>query len=285
VKEALLPFFTGQERPGLVFVSCHGRGLGPTAPEQRAEQGALLCGNWPGKEEPTPQQRIAGSDIPTDADLTGMVAILMACYSAGTPVLDNFPGTRSRPMEWPVLAPAPFVARLPQELLARGALAVIGHVDRGWTLSAKWHYKGRGIGHTGSMKDTLTRMLHRLTVGSALGALSARYTQIAALLAFSTDKLRNGEEVDAETIGLQWTAHNDARNLILLGDPAVCLLGKRRKGLHEKLLRKKEELSSLIALDPKVIDYIKKQAGAIGQEPEEWLNQLLKAREAQEEAA
>ncbi len=41
------------------------------------------------------------------------------------------------------------------------------------------------------------------------------------------DQHRRGKTTDRRKLALQWTAHHDARNLILLGDPAVYLGGQR----------------------------------------------------------
>jgi hypothetical protein len=65
--------------------------------------------------------------------LRGMLAFFFACYGAGTPRQDDFAHLATgAPVE---IAPHGFLARLPQQLLKRGALAVVGHVERAWGCS------------------------------------------------------------------------------------------------------------------------------------------------------
>ena len=81
---------------------------------------------------------LAAADIADDANVNGLVALLFACFGAGTPDADQFLMDLSQAGTAPPLAPQPFIAALPRRLLAHpkgSALAVIGHIDRAWGFS------------------------------------------------------------------------------------------------------------------------------------------------------
>ena len=81
---------------------------------------------------------LAAADVADDANVNGMVALLFACFGAGTPDADQFLMDLSQAGTAPPLAPKPFIAALPRRLLAHpngSALAVIGHIDRAWGFS------------------------------------------------------------------------------------------------------------------------------------------------------
>jgi hypothetical protein len=124
----------GADTPDLLFTSSHGLGFPRGDDRQRAGQGALLCGDWPGPTSPgraiPPECYFAAQDVEADADVAGLIALLHASYSAGTPWGDDFAlhafGQKV------AVAPRAFVALLPQRLLRGGALAVLGQSDRAW---------------------------------------------------------------------------------------------------------------------------------------------------------
>jgi hypothetical protein len=99
---------------------------------QRDKQGAILCDEWPGGRV-EPAHYFAATDVPYDAKVSGLIHFFFACYGGGCPQFDTYsrlPDGTPKP-----LAAAPMVARLPQKLLARGALAVVAHIDRAWSYS------------------------------------------------------------------------------------------------------------------------------------------------------
>ncbi len=120
--------------PSFLFTASHGMGGWPRGDaRQRPGQGALLCQDWPGFGQIKPTHYLAASDVGADARLHGLVAFVFACYGGGTPRYDPF---LTDPMGGPVeVAAAPFVSALAQRLLAGGALAVIGHIERAWGYS------------------------------------------------------------------------------------------------------------------------------------------------------
>ena len=133
----------GEQTPALLVTGSHGMEFPLDDPRQLPHQGALLCHDWPGHAawggRPIPEEfYLAGDHLAAGADLRGMIAFFFACYGAGTPQLDDF--SRQAFKERMPIASQPFVADLPRKMLShpRGALAVIGHIDRAWTFSYDW---------------------------------------------------------------------------------------------------------------------------------------------------
>ena len=103
-----------------------------------------LCQDWPGFGSVKLDHILAASDIADDANVNGMVALIFACFGAGTPDADQFLMDLSQPGK--PLAPKPFMAALPRRLLTHpngSALAVIGHIDRAWGFSIQVAQGGR----------------------------------------------------------------------------------------------------------------------------------------------
>jgi len=144
-----------------------------------------------------------------------MIAVLFACFGGGTPAKDEFLPPESGARR--TLAAEPFVARLPQAMLTRGAAAVVGHVERAWSWSFQWPGAGR---QTNVFQSVLNALAAGRRVGAAVGYLNSRYAEIAVELNEALRQRRYGLNNDDEVAGL-WTAQTDARNYVVLGDPAV----------------------------------------------------------------
>lgn len=118
-----------------------------------------------------------------------------------------------------MLAPSPLVARLPQRLLGhpRGtALAVVGHVDRVWSSS----FRRGAEAQTRAFQASLRRLAAGYPVGAAVASFRHRHAQLATDLVRAND--RDGDDPAARQRLVElWTAHNDSRNYVVLGDPAV----------------------------------------------------------------
>ncbi|MCI0387900.1 MAG: hypothetical protein MOB07_03890 [Acidobacteria bacterium] len=227
-KPALLDLFTRtSHRPALVFTASHGLGFPNANPRQLDNQGALVCHEWPGPKvwpegsEIPETMYLAGTDLAPDLALDGLIVFSFACYSAGTPQLEDFSHfLNQEPSE---LAPHPFVARLPQRLLAQGALAFIGHVERAWDYSFLWQDVGS---HTDTFQSTLEAILKGVPVGHAFEYFNDRYADLARELTGSEEEgllhqFNLGEPVDPDELVALWMAHNDARAYVLIGDPFV----------------------------------------------------------------
>jgi len=217
-RQALADILGGNEgKPALLFTASHGLGLPLDHPEQLERQGALLCQDWPGPGSGpvAPEWTFAAADVSDRADVAGLLAFCFACYGAGTPALDDFPHRN----EWKPrrIAPRDFVARLPQRLLARGALAVIGHLERAWSPSFLWN----DTSQIDVFESTLRLLLEGWPVGAAMEYFNQRYAELATLLTTALRRTHTGEPVDAREVSRLWTAHNDARGYVVVGDPAV----------------------------------------------------------------
>lgn len=222
-KERLARLLGGPETPRLLFSASHGMGFPSGHERQLADQGALLCQDWPGplrhRGPIPPAFYFAGHDVPDEADVAGMVAFFFACFGGGTPRLDDFAHAAFTQPE--PIAPHAFVAALPKRLLAHprgGALAVVAHVERVWGYSFSWPGAGpqRQV-----FESTLTLLASGRRIGFALEDFNDRYAQLAVMLTTEIEDAKFQQHVDELELASTWTAHNDARSYVILGDPAV----------------------------------------------------------------
>jgi hypothetical protein len=149
------------------------------------------------------------------------VAFLFACYGAGTPAHDQFLADRSVGPQ--AIAERSFVATLPQRLLSHpggSALAVFGHVERAWAYSIR---PSRLKARIQAFRNLISRVLKGEPLGYATKDISERFTAAASQLSFMLDPSRPGPRPDPEALASQWIECNDARNFVLLGDPAARL--------------------------------------------------------------
>lgn len=203
--------------PAVLFTASHGVGGWPVGDaRQRPDQGGLLGQEWSAFGEIARTDYLTGADVGA-ADLGGLIAFCFACYGAGTPRYDSF---LSDPAAGPSpIAPEPFVAALPQRLLASGALAVVGHVDRGWGYSIRSVAAGPQIG---AFRNLLLRLLIGQPVGHATLDLNQRFATASASLLGLLDPSRPEarQPADPQLVGA-WIERNDAQSYVVLGDPAV----------------------------------------------------------------
>lgn len=223
--------------PAVLFTAGHGIEFEPGHEAQRIRQGALLCQDWDGTPGELPASSyFSADDVTPTHDLTGMIAFLFACYSAGTPRWDEY-GQRRFQDGGQVIAPTPFVAALPQAMLAlkdRGALAVIGHVERAWNMSFMAEMQSRPEGmkvrrreHVDVFTCAFERLLNGYPVGAAMDYFDVRYAAVATELASLYNRVaaEAPERADLYRLAELWATTYDARGYVVVGDPAVRLQG------------------------------------------------------------
>ena len=212
------------KRPSLLFTASHGMGFPQGDARQLADQGALLCQDWPGPmlhRGPIPADfYFSTKDVPTDSNLGGLISFHFACYGAGTPKFDDYAHSANVRAQ---IAPKAFVSELcKRELgLAKGAaLAVVGHVERAWTYSFSWP----GAGDDLTVFETaLDQVMSGGRLGAAMNSFSQKYADVAVSLNGVLEDERFGAARNDALLAGLWTANNDARSYVVLGDPAVRL--------------------------------------------------------------
>ncbi len=222
-KQRLGRVLGGAETPALAFTASHGMGFPSEDPRQLSDQGALVCQDWPGPlkwgKPLSPEFYFTAGDVGDDARPFGMIAFLWSCFSGGTPHWDDYQAPS--PQVRQAIAPQAFVARLPQRLLAHpngGALAVIARVAQAGNTFFMVERVRRTLGF---FNNTLKRLMEGYPVGLAMEYFNRRYSDLAAERNAQQNELRYGGASDDDKLKQMWSATIDARNYVILGDPAV----------------------------------------------------------------
>jgi len=224
-KPCLADRLWGQAAPDVLVAATHGLGLPHGHLCHREEQGALVCQEWPGPTRSASRIDddfyLAAADVPETAQIKPRGMFSFACFSAGTPDTDDYvhlPGPRTH-----AIGSTPFVARLPQRLLAHpggGLLAFVGHIDRAWTYS----FMAPGAGaQLDVFKSALRSVVDGVRVGHAMEYFGSRYAELStALTAQLYARANYGVGIaDPVSFAQMWTANNDARGYVVIGDPAI----------------------------------------------------------------
>jgi predicted DNA-binding ArsR family transcriptional regulator len=223
-KANLLQSLHATKPPAMLFTASHGLAMRSGQDKQLDIQGALLCQDWPGFGNMRPEHCLAATDIADDANVNGMVALLFACFGAGTPDTNQFLKDLSQAGDAPPLAPKPFIAALPRRLLAHpkgSALAVIGHVDQAWGFSMQ-DPKVAGP-QIAAFRNSIGTILSGAPVGHAMSKyFGAKFAELSALLLNATSPTASAAmKLNDHDLAVRWIERNDAQNYLLLGDPAV----------------------------------------------------------------
>lgn len=206
-----------RQPPDVLFTASHGVGFPPDDPRQSANQGALLCHDWPGPGAIREEHYFRAADVPSGVDLGGLISFHFACYGAGTPAEDRFSKRGAGPPK--VLARTPFLAALPKEFLRRGAVAVAGHVDRAWGFSIASEARATDIA---PFRNFLDHVLAGEPVGHAMRDFADRFAGYSVQLTGELER-SEFEDVPAAALVELWTKRNDAEAYLVIGDPATHL--------------------------------------------------------------
>jgi hypothetical protein len=201
----------------VLFTGSHGAEAPPPvtdddAAHQRGTQGALITQAWVPGSAVTDDCFFRADDIPDTNILPGMMVFLFACFSAGCPAIDSY---RVNADGSPIaVAKAPFISKLAQALLSHGALAVLGHVDRA--------YKYGFVDTSGTSQVQAFRTpLEVLMQGNSAGLAADSFSSTEGTLSVTIQRL--GATLAAPALVRMHIACDDARNYIVLGDPATRL--------------------------------------------------------------
>jgi hypothetical protein len=224
VRDALLGTLHSDRPPALLFTASHGMALKAGKPNQMTDNGGLLSQDWPGYGSVRREHYLAAADVSDDANVSGLVAFIFACFGGGTPDTDQFLMDLAQAATAPPLAPRPFVAALPRRLLAhpRGsALAVVGHVDRAWSFSIQ--PAKMTDAQIGPFRNSLGFILDGSPVGHVVAQqFGQRYAALStALLGAVAPTTPDHMRLSDRDLVTFWLERNDSQNYLMLGDPAV----------------------------------------------------------------
>jgi hypothetical protein len=222
-KANLLEILHAEKPPAMLFTASHGVQLRSGQAAQAASQGALLCQDWSGSSV-KPNHVLAAADVADDANVSGMVALIFACFGAGTPDTDQFLKDLSQSGSAPLLAPKPFIAALPRRLLTHpngSALAVIGHIDRAWGFSIQAPRVAEP--QILPFRNSLGFIMNGSPVGYSMSSqFGAHFSALSAFLLNATSPTAPaGTRPSDRDLVSAWIERNDSQNYVLLGDPAA----------------------------------------------------------------
>ncbi len=211
--------------PSILFTAGHGAVFESGDERQAADLGALVCADWRGPEAAaiSAADYFSADDLGAATRLGGMIAFHFACCSLGVPAQNELHLAGLPIPEW--LAPLDLVARLPQKMLAQGALAAIGHLDLVFAYSFR---EGQGEEENPDPPPLYERCLRDLLrgrpVGEAMSPFRACYQVRLVERAELSQRMHDQVEVASETLWEVEAACHDAKYYAVFGDPAVRLV-------------------------------------------------------------
>jgi hypothetical protein len=216
--------------PAVIFLGSHGCEYKSDDPvKQRRMQGSLMTQEWVPGTPAGPSNQFCADDIPADARLQGTVGFLFACYSGGCPAQNNYYfGKDGSPIS---VAPVSFISRLPQVLLSHGMLAVIAHVDLAFPYA---FLDTNGTPQPQAIRTPVELLMKGKRTGLAADSLSVTWSSMSSRLALAQPPASpavaaavapgaNTATPISREIAQMTIARDDARNYIVLGDPATRL--------------------------------------------------------------
>ena len=203
--------------PVLLFTASHGIGVeqhrGRQA--QQAENGTLLGSD----RSPFGAGDLPAPEVPFVED---GVVFQFACFGYGTTTRSPFHHWVPRIADY--RTPNDFVAALPKRALAhpRGPLGYIAHLDAALLSSIRPRPQdGAGTDRIADFRVGVDRVVSSHRIGFVLAHFGRTVAGLATYLAEQVDhQRRDGHLPDTRFIA-RFLRHNDARNHLLLGDPAA----------------------------------------------------------------
>jgi hypothetical protein len=202
--------------PALIFTATHGLEFPTPNLLQPSLQGLPVFQEWPFESQVQPEHLLAPDQV-AGLDLDGLLAFSFACFSAGAPKFQDW--VHPLTGKGAQITEQPFVAALPQKLLARGALAFIGHVSKAWGFSFEG-YSGDHQERAGNFTDVLYALLRGKPAGHAMESINLRALHLTKLVAQQLEKPAQANR--GRLIGA-WMARNDFQGYVVIGDPFVSL--------------------------------------------------------------
>jgi len=204
-RSALLQVLTTLSPEVILFVG-HGLHVPPGSEMSQADwEGALVC------QEEDGLSWFSSADVTPKMQIHNSIWVALACHGAGTPAKSDYSSWFSERE----MAHQDQVSSLPQRILGdnRPGLAFIGHVDSVTGLTAS--------------SDLFSKLLVEIYTGRRLGQAMRHFRERSVVSgdfilrwqdAFENSGMRPPQR---ESFAAQWIAWRDARNFLLLGDPAI----------------------------------------------------------------
>ncbi len=207
-----------RERLDIALLAGHGVTFPIDRPEQFSHQGDFVCQDWPGMSWPLDLDHcLQSDDLPTEL-AHGLILFLLTTCGAGTPKHSNYRNLQRAQQN----AQSGFLSALAKTALSRGALAVIGHLGQLWDTSISFLHPSSEIA---TYANVINELLAGTPAGHAMRHFQARYNALACIFINEVHggKIKNGPQLVPRDEDTLWLALEDARNYILLGDPAYRL--------------------------------------------------------------
>jgi len=243
-KRHLLELLRRKQAPALLFTASHGMTYPLGDPLQQRYQGALVMQDFRrGTGLPDPLNQCFSGDDADGLNIAGMIAFHFACFGAGTPARNNFYGyAKDSPGKQPVLAERSFLSALPKRLLANGSLAVVGHIDTAFATTFSYGAS------TAAYESAIKSLAEGKRIGLAMDYFNLRHAELSVGLTVTIDKEQRLKPEVRKDLATRWLYNNDARNFVVVGDPAVKLpLAADPAVKSSQLQRKITELEQQLA--------------------------------------
>jgi hypothetical protein len=223
-------------QPALLFTATHGAGTagGPgQAVDPRDVNGAWACAPAEPGRRPNDWDWLVAADLPDGAMVPGGAVVQFACFGYGTTDQTSFAAWLGNPNV--VEVPEPFVAAIPQRLLANpdGPIAYVGHVDvavaHGFVeLGAPEPAAGFYPRAQPFLSLVAKGIAESAPMGYALRDLHERAAAIGSEIVSTFDRLEQAnidvadlQDADKNRLIDKVIRRNDAMHFLLLGDPGA----------------------------------------------------------------